>query len=424
MKHIEGIRIQAEFQRRDKLVVGLESFVQGLSEIPRSQPNNPSQNPQGKSIQGVPVTEVTLQQISHGSDTSSMRSLSMWEMALPSGCKSMFSRASNIIRESGGYDGVAFFYVSSSSSTGSSSRRQFHSSETGGHKSRHSSGSSTSSELSQSPQPTSAPDSHQSESSVEELSGNEETNLDGLSPILGFSLSKADEQTRQSDQMRFPRFRLRDLQKLMGTRPRGRVYFLDRLGNTLPGDTSSSGSGADIPADIPGEPLRSTITEQPGSGQPKKRSAQVNSLLKIHPQARTFICLPLWDHNRQRWFAFCICWIIVPTRDPVVDGDLNFMRIFCNNITNALSHLDALDSDEAKTSFVASISHELRSPLHGVLGATNFLYDSDLNRYQLEMLDSITSSGRTLLDTLEHVVSRHPHMSRLSPKLRHCLSVH
>ncbi|KEF63261.1 uncharacterized protein A1O9_01238 [Exophiala aquamarina CBS 119918] len=404
MKHIESIRIQAEFQRRDKLVVGLESFVQGLSEIPRSQPTNPNQNAQGTVVQGVPITEEALRQISHGSDISSMRSLSMWEIALPSGCKSLFSRASNIIRESAGYDGVAFFYVSSSSSTGSSSRRQFQASETGGEKSRYSSTSSTSSELSQSALPASTPDPHQSESSFEDLSGNEETNLDGLSPILGFALSKTDEQTRPSDQTRFPRFRLRDLQKLMGTRPRGRVYFLDRSGYTMPGDSSSSGSGADIPAGNPGESLPPLTTGQPGSGHSKKRSAQVNSLLKIHPQARTFICLPLWDHNRQRWFAFCICWIVTPTRDPTVDGDLNFMRIFCNNITNALYHLDTLDSEEAKSSFVASISHELRSPLHGVLGATNFLYDSELNRYQLEMVDSITNSGRTLLDTLEHVM--------------------
>lgn len=402
MKHLESIRIQAEFKRRDKLVIGLESFVQGLSEMPRFQDDIPSAAAQGNSFQGVPITEESLKLISHGSDNSSTRSLSMWEMALPSGCKTMFSRASNIIRGAGGYDGVAFFYTASGTSTGRSSRRQFQSSDAGSQRSQHSSPSSTSSDLNQSVLPTIAPDVPQPESSVEDLSGNEETNLYGLSPILGFSLSKADEETRVSDQMRFPRFRLRDLKKLMGTRPRGRVYLLDRTGNTLPGDTSSSGSGADIPDG----PIQSTATGRSEYGQSKKRLSHVASLLKIHPQARTFICLPLWDYNRQRWFAFCVCWIITPTRDPVVDGDLNFLRIFGNNITNALSHLDTLEADDAKTSFVASISHELRSPLHGVLGATNFLYDSKLSRFQLEMVDSITSSGRTLLDTLEHVVSQ------------------
>lgn len=403
MTHLENVRVQAEFQRRNGLILGLESFVGGLSEIPRSQEDisSPTPAPDAKHSQRIPVNTESLHLISRGSDTSSTRSLAMWEMALPTGCKTMFSRAANIIREAGGYDGTAFFYISSVSSTGKSSRRQYQASNAGSHKSRHSSSSSTASDASRSALPTATPDAPHSESSAEELSGNEETNLDALSPILGFSLSRADEQTRISDQMRFPRFRLRDLQKLMGTQPRGRVYILDRSGNTFPGDTSSAGSGADVP---PG-PANSTTTGLPGSGRSKKRASQVNSLLKIHPQARTFICLPLWDYNRERWFAFCVCWIINPTRDPALDGDLHFLRIFCNNITNALSHLDTLDADDAKTSFVASISHELRSPLHGVLGAANFLYDSKLNRFQLEMVDSITSSGRTLLDTLEHVVS-------------------
>ena len=53
---------------------------------------------------------------------------------------------------------------------------------------------------------------------------------------------------------------------------------------------------------------------------------------------------------------------------------------------------------------MSSVSHELRSPLHGILGATNFLYDSNMGRFQREMVDTITSCGRTLLDSLEHVM--------------------
>ena len=70
----------------------------------------------------------------------------------------------------------------------------------------------------------------------------------------------------------------------------------------------------------------------------------------------------------------------------------------------ALSHIDALAADRTKTSFVSSISHELRSPLHGLLGANNFLSESQLTRFQEEMVHSISSCGRTLLDTLDHVM--------------------
>ena len=71
---------------------------------------------------------------------------------------------------------------------------------------------------------------------------------------------------------------------------------------------------------------------------------------------------------------------------------------------NAMSHIDALATFRAKTSFISSVSHELRSPLHGILGANNFLADSELTRFQEEMVDSIRSCGHTLLDTLEHVM--------------------
>lgn len=69
-----------------------------------------------------------------------------------------------------------------------------------------------------------------------------------------------------------------------------------------------------------------------------------------------------------------------------------------------LSRLDAQTSDAAKTTFVASISHELRSPLHGIMGAAEFLADTDLDSFQVNMLHTITTSGRTLLDTLNHVM--------------------
>jgi PAS domain S-box-containing protein len=65
---------------------------------------------------------------------------------------------------------------------------------------------------------------------------------------------------------------------------------------------------------------------------------------------------------------------------------------------------EALDSaeraNEAKTAFLASMSHDLRTPLNGVLGFTAFaLRENDLNKKQ-EYLERIASSGRILLDLI------------------------
>ncbi len=54
-----------------------------------------------------------------------------------------------------------------------------------------------------------------------------------------------------------------------------------------------------------------------------------------------------------------------------------------------------------------------RSPLHGVLSATNFLNDSTLTRFQHEMVDVISKCGHTLLDTVDHVMD-YAKMSSLS----------
>jgi signal transduction histidine kinase len=181
------------------------------------------------------------------------------------------------------------------------------------------------------------------------------------------------------------------------------VYLLDSLSTALPGDTSSSGSGAENRKRDQHDTTAST-TLHPEEPHKRRRAAQVKALLKLEPKARAFVCLPVWDYNRKRWFAFNVCWILKPDRDPATDQDLKFLQVFSNSITNTLAHLDSLDESRAKDSFVSSVSHELRSPLHGILGATNFLNDSSLGRFQHEMVDTITSCGRTLLDSLEHVM--------------------
>jgi hypothetical protein len=69
-----------------------------------------------------------------------------------------------------------------------------------------------------------------------------------------------------------------------------------------------------------------------------------------------------------------------------------------------LSRLDAVALNQQKTTFVASISHELRSPLHGILGTLEFIKDTPLDTFQTSMLNSLNSCGQTLLDTINHVM--------------------
>ncbi|KAL9011808.1 MAG: hypothetical protein Q9173_003379 [Seirophora scorigena] len=69
-----------------------------------------------------------------------------------------------------------------------------------------------------------------------------------------------------------------------------------------------------------------------------------------------------------------------------------------------ISRLASIYESRQKGDFIGSISHELRSPLHGILGSAEFLSETDFDAFQESLLDTISSCGRTLLDTIEHIL--------------------
>ena len=64
----------------------------------------------------------------------------------------------------------------------------------------------------------------------------------------------------------------------------------------------------------------------------------------------------------------------------------------------------ALESVRARGEFVASVSHELRTPMNGVLGATDLLEATGLNAEQQELLDTVRTSGDSLLAIINDIL--------------------
>jgi len=54
-------------------------------------------------------------------------------------------------------------------------------------------------------------------------------------------------------------------------------------------------------------------------------------------------------------------------------------------------------ANEAKTSFLATISHELRTPMNGILGMTELVLDTELSDEQRESLNIVRTSAESLL---------------------------
>jgi signal transduction histidine kinase len=69
------------------------------------------------------------------------------------------------------------------------------------------------------------------------------------------------------------------------------------------------------------------------------------------------------------------------------------------------SRVESLIADRQKGDFIGSISHELRSPLHGILAAAEFLNDTNLNESQGSLLETVNACSRTLLDTMNQVLT-------------------
>lgn len=54
-------------------------------------------------------------------------------------------------------------------------------------------------------------------------------------------------------------------------------------------------------------------------------------------------------------------------------------------------------ANAAKSQFIAAISHEIRTPLNAIIGLSSFLSESDLGEEELDLAQTIHSSGRSLL---------------------------
>ena len=64
----------------------------------------------------------------------------------------------------------------------------------------------------------------------------------------------------------------------------------------------------------------------------------------------------------------------------------------------------ALSADRAKSEFVAKMSHEMRTPLNGILGMVELLSFSKLDDRQASQLEIIRDSGKALLALIEDVL--------------------
>lgn len=80
------------------------------------------------------------------------------------------------------------------------------------------------------------------------------------------------------------------------------------------------------------------------------------------------------------------------------------MLSFTNAIKAEIVRLATVFADQQKSDFIGSVSHELRSPLHGILASLEFLQDTDMDAFQNTCVNTLDACAHTLLDTVAMVL--------------------
>lgn len=65
---------------------------------------------------------------------------------------------------------------------------------------------------------------------------------------------------------------------------------------------------------------------------------------------------------------------------------------------------EARAANEAKSEFVANVSHEVRTPLNAILGMTGMLLETELSEDQHESVATVRNAGENLLSLINHIL--------------------
>ncbi|KAF2430869.1 hypothetical protein EJ08DRAFT_588418 [Tothia fuscella] len=311
------------------------------------------------------------------------------EALLTKDLRAVFARASNLIREAGGVDG-SIFYDASVGSFGAASEKDIMGQKAPGN--FHIDEAMTTSD-----------DDVARKSEDTDTSTNGQTNGTGhqenCCSILGFSTRKRSTLKGHSPPPEHHTFPDKVLRTLLKRYPHGKVFNFDEDGSFSSSDTDNAYLGEEGDG-----PKRLAKAERNHQRRKVSREVEAAALLKALPGARSIFWFPLWDPSRERWYAGSLMWTNSATRTLCPIEDLTYLAAFGNSIMAEVARLSALVITQMKTDFISSISHELRSPLHGVLASVEFLQETDLNDIQADMVSNIQSSGRVLLDTINHVL--------------------
>lgn len=221
--------------------------------------------------------------------------------------------------------------------------------------------------------------------------------------VLGFSNSHSSSIDGDKDVPGHTTVPEKLLSALLRRYPKGKIFTFDEHGVLEISDSSDSGTDYDSGVSPP--PVsESKERHKRTRGQPWERHLEGASISDMFPGARSVAFVPIWDAKKDRWCAGCFAFTLVPTRIFTDLGELSYLRAFGMLTMAETYRLEATLANKAKSDVLSSLSHELRSPLHGVVLGVELLHDTKLDIFQGDVLHTVETCGRTLLDTVDHLL--------------------
>ncbi|KAF7530475.1 hypothetical protein G7054_g9526 [Neopestalotiopsis clavispora] len=400
MEYLSAVRAREGQRRADRMVRGVGSFVEGEATLSgwRDSTNTESfQDNAGLAEGALNAKQQSIQQHQHSSgktpsdttqdeeEVNKAKPVSPRNEKSPSAdndtdsdsnsVHSTFAKAANILRESMEIEGVLFLDASISSFGGSIRRGN----------SRH--GSSSSSD--DSPNSTSLKDPDIPCSALG-FSNSSESSIDG-------SL-KSHGRVSISEKL---------LGKFIKKYPKGNIFNYDENGTLSSSESASEDNKSTTRKFLyPGDHAsdgraRPSIVKRDSSFQ---KTGAATLITQLFPGARSVAFIPIWDTHKQIWFSGGFIYTKSPSRTFTTEGELSYFSAFSSIVMAEVYRGREAQTNQSKTDLLGSLSHELRSPLHGVVLGAELLQDTDLDIFQKDVLNTIENCCRTLVGTIDHLL--------------------
>ncbi|PNP39366.1 hypothetical protein TGAMA5MH_08784 [Trichoderma gamsii] len=230
--------------------------------------------------------------------------------------------------------------------------------------------------------------------------------------VLGYSTTESRSRDLEDGSLQRINMAQPFLAKLLQRYPKGHIFNFGINGELQSSDSSDDdGWMTDPPKDsdkpaqpAPQQPVPDDASQTKRHRRPWARPNEGRIIQEMFPKARSVAFVPVWDPRKQRWCAGAFIYTLTPTRIFTVGAELNFLKAVSILAIAETLRLKTFAANQAKSDALSSLSHELRSPLHGAVLGIELLRDTELTVFQGNIAHTIEICCRTLVDTVDHLL--------------------